>query len=512
MAVIESVREPIEQAADDADINLRLFPRQGLAFESPANEILFGGAKGGGKSGFLRIGGILLCMMAPGLQLGLFRRTYRELQDNHMEGVKSFPDILAKMIDKGTATVRKHHVRFWNGSHISLNHLQRTNSAFQHSGRQIHGLLFDEATQLEEEQYRYLAYTVMRLGGWKPPAHLRGRFPFVWSGANPGGPAHAFFKAGFVDNGAYHIITMPNEQGGMRRQFIPSRAEDNPALLEDDPAYLDRLEASGDPVLVRALREGDWSVVAGGMFAEWRATMFGKPWHVHPGFEIPEHWPLWRGADDGYEAAFAGYWATEDPQYKTIYIIDELYGKHMLPEMIARKVEEIDLSIRLQNMSLPMTDPRRHTINTRRLRGALDNAAFTDVGQTDHRGQKAITRGEQMNRLGCNWEPVEKWSGSRVDGIQNLHRLLAPNKLAPLMKDANGQVIKGPDGEPMRDRPGLVFFARCKTAIEQLPQLQRSARNPEDIATTALDHAFDGVRYTVQYRRGGARRVTVTGL
>jgi len=51
----------------------------------------------------------------------------------------------------------------------------------------------------------------------------------------------------------------------------------------------------------------------------------------------------------------------------------------------------------------------------------LDSAA---VSQT---GQAIITRGDQMNAMGCKWIPVEKFPGSRIARIKNFHQLLAPN-------------------------------------------------------------------------------------
>ena len=131
--------------------------------------------------------------------------------------------------------------------------------------------------------------------------------------------------------------------------------------------------------------------------------------------------------------------------------------------------------------------------NTVSLAGALDLSAFTNTGQTDKNGQQQVTRGEQMNRLHCRWTPVEKWPGSRVAGIQNFHRLLAPNPKSP-------------------DRPGIVFFSRCVNALRTIPRLPRDDRDTEDIDDNAEDHAFDGVRYGIQFRRGRFKRVTVGGI
>ena len=72
-------------------------------------------------------------------------------------------------------------------------------------------------------------------------------------------------KAAFIDMAPpMQIMTMAPGEGGMTRQFIPARLEDNPTLLNQDPDYEARLEGLGDVSLVRALRHGDWDIVAGG--------------------------------------------------------------------------------------------------------------------------------------------------------------------------------------------------------------------------------------------------------
>src|SRR5207244_10809768 len=153
-----------------------------------------------------------------------------------------------------------------------------------------------------------------------------------------------------------------------------------------------------------------------------------KPWHVHPGFRIPVGWRLSRGGDDGFAHPTAIYWLAEDPTYGTIYVIDELYRSEMLPHEVAERVLQRDAEIPMQgSFGEPM-------FNTERLRGAYDSSAFASRGEGS-----GITRGDQMNKLGCRWEPVQKWPGSRVAGIQNFHRLLQPNQKAPQMKDTDGK-------------------------------------------------------------------------
>lgn len=99
-----------------------------------------------------------------------------------------------------------------------------------------------------------------------------------------------------------------------------------------------------------------------------------------------------------------------------------------------------------------------------------------------------------MNALGAGWRPVEKPPGSRVQRVQNLHRLLETNLADPLK------------------RPGIIFFDTCEAAIRTIPTLPRDPKNPEDVDTDAEDHAFDGVTYGLQWKRKLASKVRVTGF
>ena len=87
---------------------------------------------------------------------------------------------------------------------------------------------------------------------------------------NPGGPGHLWVKQWAVDHGPYKVIT--DDETGLQRTFIPALLTDNPALLEADPNYINRLKAVGSPQLVKAWLEGDWSIIEGAFFEEWNAA------------------------------------------------------------------------------------------------------------------------------------------------------------------------------------------------------------------------------------------------
>jgi hypothetical protein len=267
------------------------------------------------------------------------------------------------------------------------------------------------------------------------------------------------------------------------RQFIPARAEDNPDLLRNDPLYLDRLEEAGNAALVRAWREGDWSVVAGAMFDSFRPTMGGRPWHVmQRAFAVPSTWEIWRGGDDAFGSPASIHWLTQDPRMGTIYVIREIYQMKLLPEQLAARIKAIDAHIKLDY------GDGQHEYNDEELGGVMDSAAFSDVG-TGRPG-----RAQQMNEHGCNWKPVEKGPGSRVLRVQLMHKMLAVNP-----RDPNGL-------------PGIRFTPNCTEAIRTIPSVPVDPDNPDDIDTDSEDHAFDSVTYGCSRRQTFFGRSRVKGI
>lgn len=103
-------------------LNIEFWPKQAMAFETEATEVLFGGATRGGKSHFLRHSLIVWCLQIPQLQCTLIRKKYDDILENHVYGKNGFKDILAPLIAAKQATVTQHAVTFANGSRIVFKH------------------------------------------------------------------------------------------------------------------------------------------------------------------------------------------------------------------------------------------------------------------------------------------------------------------------------------------------------------------------------------------------------
>ena len=58
--------------------------KQDRAFKAKQRYVAYGGARGGGKSWFVRWKAILLCLYFDGIKILITRKTYKELFNNHI--------------------------------------------------------------------------------------------------------------------------------------------------------------------------------------------------------------------------------------------------------------------------------------------------------------------------------------------------------------------------------------------------------------------------------------------
>jgi hypothetical protein len=246
----------------------------------------------------------------------LFRREYPDLRANHFEGRSSFPAILGEWIASGHVRYNSSElsIAFSNGSKIFGRHCQHESDVYGYQGFEFDVLMFDEITHFSEAQYRFLR-SRCRTAGLELPAGARWTFPRILASGNPGGPGHNWVKAAWIDpikEGG--IRRADKEDGGMLRQFVAARLEDNPSV--DGEEYRAKLSGLGDPALVKAMLDGDWDIVAGGMFDDVWSGVVREP------FAIPDSWRKSRSFDWGSSHPFAVLWFAEsdgtgDPRTNT---------------------------------------------------------------------------------------------------------------------------------------------------------------------------------------------------
>jgi hypothetical protein len=434
----------------------------------------------------MRVGLIAWAAMIPGLQCYLFRRKYPDLWKNHMEGPSSFPILLGPWIDAGWVEINYSNnvITFWNGSKIFLCHAQHEHSVYDYLGAEIHVLCIDELTTFTEKMYRFLRSRV-RLTGLELPEEYRERFPRILTSSNPGNIGHGWVKASFVDLAQEGAVTqMDEEEGGMLRQYIRAVLEDNPSLNTE--AYEGKLKGLGNKELVKAMRHGDWNIVAGGffddVFGEWNVIQ--KPWVP------PSHWECYTSFDWGSASPFSvGFWTvsdgTEAPDGRyyargALIRFAEWYGA-------SKKTEETNVGLRLQNKDIGRGIMERmarfEAQGVNFMTGPADPSIWKEDGGPSIYSQ--IMQGTGGRDL---WEKADN---SRVSGWQTMRDML----------------------EPEGDRgPKLLVMANCLDWLRTVPVAIRDERNWDDINTDTEDHILDDTRYACTWRRNVSEILKLTGM
>ena len=281
-------------------------PKQRIAWDSKATEILLGGDTRAGKSFFIKKAYIRFAAEIEGLVLDIFRLHYDDVVKNYMKGEWSFPVFMARWIDKGLCHFTENSWRLWNGSYCQLYHCGDDIVMQKHQGNPSHVRTIEEACQIPERRLRLLT-------GWMDMSdEMKARIPKKWDGCfpriyyptNPTGPSAGFFARHFVDaRPDYAIETV----GAFTRQHIPFELADNDSVNHD--IVRARIKnAFPDPAMQKALLERDWHARTGLFFTEWNEDR-----HVIPDIVLPPHWYRYRTFDWGTsDPAYCAYWAISD--------------------------------------------------------------------------------------------------------------------------------------------------------------------------------------------------------
>jgi phage terminase large subunit len=298
------------------EIRIQLQPKQ-IEFAEAIEDspiTFFGGARGGGKSHGLRSIMLMRRFQYPGSTGAIFRKTYPELEANHIRPIfQAYPALRAFWNES------KKLLSLPNGSTLQFCHCASEADVDLYQGREFHDLAIDEAGQWTEGMFRtLLGSNRSSKPGVKARAMLTG---------NPGGVGHTWLKRLFVER-RFSDRERPKDY-----QFIRSLVDDNQALLDNDPDYIHRLESEPNEAVRRAFRYGDWDIFAGQFFGEIdRDVHFIKP------FAIPSHWARSGAYDFGYNHPAAFGWFAVDGD-GNIYMYRELVQAQLRVDQFIEKIK-----------------------------------------------------------------------------------------------------------------------------------------------------------------------------
>ncbi|MEX1307342.1 MAG: phage terminase large subunit, partial [Eubacteriales bacterium] len=321
-------------------------PLQKIFHESEADEVLFGGAAGGGKTTAIVADAIYRSINHAGICAYVFRRTYRELEDVLV------PAALALLpIGVGKYTASDHEITFVNGSVLRFRHCFSASDVFRYQGAEMNYLYIDELTHFPKNMYDYLK------------TRLRANValditPKVRCTSNPGGIGHAWVKKRFIDAAPplteiceSQYSEYLKKEKAHTRLYIPATVRSNPYIQQD---YVFELEKKPE-LLRKALLDGDWNVFEGQAFPEWRDNPGGyhdgRLSHVIHPFKIPSGWRIYRSFDFGYAKPFSVLWWAVDFD-DTVYLVHEWYGASDANVGLRLSVAEIAVGIKQRESEL----------------------------------------------------------------------------------------------------------------------------------------------------------------
>ena len=239
-------------------------------------QVGFGGARGPGKShgAFAQVA-LDDCQRVPGVKWLYLRKVGKKAREQ-------FEDLRMAVL---SCTPHKYNraegiIYFPNGSRILIGHFNHESDVDDYLGTAYDGILTEEATTLTLTKRRAVRDSNRSsIPGWRPR---------MYDTTNPGGVGHAWFKA------LYIIPARVGAVGDTR--FIFATVEDNRFI---DSGYRRRLEENTGWRL-RAYRYGDWDIVAGQFFSNFRSDIHVLPPTRWPFRQIPANWPVWGSLDYGH--------------------------------------------------------------------------------------------------------------------------------------------------------------------------------------------------------------------
>lgn len=396
--------------------------------------VLYGGARGGGKSYWLRWMLVILLLywyFAKGIKhvtVGLFCKTYPELQDRQIRPMAdSMPAWLGEIKETKKDGLCFFLRECWGAGKIALRNLDQPD---KYKSGEFAAIGIEELTLLPSMDVFNILRGSLR---WPGIAHT-----VVLSATNPDGVGNLWVRRLWIER------DFPDELKAQADQFIFVQAlpTDNPHL---DQQYWEDLKTQPEEIQ-RAWIDGDWYVFQGQVFK------FVQGKHVITPFELPAHFIRRTGTDWGEAAPFCNLWGAENPDNGRVYIYREIYQKGLTD---SRQAELVRAYEEREKIAKRFADP----------------SMWSKYKRSDDDPAQPTSTADTYARHGIY---LIKADNDRLNGKRKISKLLEPL----------------PDGQP-----GLLVFSTCTNLIRTLPSLTYDKIVIEDVDTHGEDHAYDALRY-----------------
>lgn len=463
-------------------------PKQQLAARvvSSHKYTLYGGARGGGKSYFLRWLAVSMLLYWAGeghrnVEVGIFCEDYPALLARQISKAKTE---FARIPGLGTWTMTPYPVfrlapRFGGGV-INFRNLDKVKVATdsKHQSGEFAAILIDELTKNTIDKFNVLR------GSLRWPGIEDTRFV---AASNPGGIGHSWVKDVWVDGTFQLAETRPLLTGRKKSDFayVKATAYDNPHNSAD---YLLELE-SMSPRMRKAFLLGDWSVFEGQAFDEWASAV-----HVVRNQVLAprDGWRYVVGLDWGMAKGWLGLFAIH-PRGRTVCVWEFAPGTDpMHPGFTRLHAYQAAQTITHRWRNFPKPDLI-----------LADDQMWQDDGKKKGVSIASEFLGGLAEAYGSIAEapkmiPAVKGPGSRAVKYDLMHQYLAwggqyREQHTELALREGATDVTYDDLLPWF-RPRLTFMERCRYAISTISSLPIAPDKPEEDVDTDSpdDHAYDG--------------------
>lgn len=217
--------------------------KQSEALKRLEFEVLYGGARGGGKTD-AGMAWLLYEITNPLFRGLVIRLNAKDLDDWIDRAQRMYAPYGATFVGKPT------QIRFPSGAIIRTGHLKDENAFNQFKGHEYQRILIEELTQIPEEMYYEQLISSCR-------STVREIKSQVFCTTNPDGIGHQWVKDRWrIPDVPVSLVITKTEFGN--RVFVHATVHDNPKLMEVDSNYVKQLEAISDENLKKAWLEGNW--------------------------------------------------------------------------------------------------------------------------------------------------------------------------------------------------------------------------------------------------------------
>lgn len=467
-------------------------------------ECLYGGARGGGKTD----ASIAICadrIENDHYRALVLRRNAGDLDDYASRCEEKYQCFNVQVRRNPMVLRFGANSQRTKGAVIKGGHLHDKNSYIQYQGQEFSRIFIEELTQIPSEVLYKQVMSSCR-------SKYKELFPQMILTANPGGVGMGWVKKRFVEpinllDDEYTKTELPNgeillendrvkwwkrrydwedEKGQKRttiwneifdkeenklskpgeevyRIFVPSTIDDNPELLDNDPAYVNMLEGlkTTDKALYEAWRHGDWSVFAGQVFTE-----FSRDKHTINNF-----------ADIG---------TTTEEFNNAVKIISMDWGYSDNTAIYFTALLD----------GRPVTYHEMY--GNKKLAGEWGEELYRYLNESEQRIDYFIFPDDM--------EDHKNGFSSPIDDIQEWINKLPPDK-QPVMKkigrEGGSRMIRQQvTHKYLKADPCCKIFKRCANLIRALPDLVYDEDKPEEIDTRTdheITNPYDGWSYGLRW-------------